>query len=162
MVRKQVYIEPRQERLLKRRARALGVTEAALIREGIELLDSARPAGASRERAMKELFAVIEERTRMRVPQTGRGWTRQVALEQVGRLVQSCLVLDLTPTIVLEACRGSSQHQLSIWDALIWASAKMNGVPYVLTEDAEHGRFLEGVTYLNPFDPRFDLAPLLA
>lgn len=86
----------------------------------------------------------------------------QVALEQVGRLVQSCLVLDLTPTIVLEACRGSSQHELSIWDALIWSSAKMNGVPYVLTEDAEHGRFLEGVTYLNPFDPRFDLAPLLA
>lgn len=38
----------------------------------------------------------------------------------------------------------------------------MNGVPYVLTEDAEHGRFLEGVSYLNPFDARFDLAPLLA
>lgn len=86
----------------------------------------------------------------------------QVALEQVGRLAQSCQVLDLTPAIVLEACRGSSQHRLSIWDALIWSSAKMNGVPYVLTEDAEHGRYLEGVTYLNPFDPGFDLAPLLA
>ncbi len=86
----------------------------------------------------------------------------RVALEQVGRLVQSCLVLDLTPAIVLEACRGSAEYRLSLWDGLIWASAKMNGVPYVLTEDAEHGRFLEGVTYLNPFDPRFDLAPLLA
>lgn len=82
MVRKQVYIEPRQERLLKRRARALGVTEAELIREGIELLDSARPAGASRERAMKEFFAVIEERVRMRVPQTGRGWTREDLYEE--------------------------------------------------------------------------------
>lgn len=77
MVRKQVYIEPRQERLLKRRARTLGVTEAELIRDGIDLLESARPAGASRERAMKELFAVVEERMRIRAPQTGRGWTRE-------------------------------------------------------------------------------------
>lgn len=82
MVRKQVYIEPRQERLLKRRARALGVTEAALIRDGIDLLDSVRPAGASRERAMKELFAVIEERIALRVPQTGRGWTREDLYEE--------------------------------------------------------------------------------
>ncbi len=50
---------------------------------------------------------------------------------------------------------------MSIWDALIWAAAKMNGIPYVLTEDARHGRVLEGVTYVNPFDPEFDLAPLL-
>ena len=82
MVRKQVYIEPRQERLLKRRARALGVTEAELIRDGIDLLDSARPAGASRERAMKELFAVIDERIGMRVPQTGRSWTREDLYEE--------------------------------------------------------------------------------
>lgn len=82
MVRKQVYIEPRQERLLKRRARALGVTEAELIRDGIDLLDSARPAAASRERALTELFAVIEERIGMRVPQTGRGWTREDLYEE--------------------------------------------------------------------------------
>ncbi|HUG55481.1 MAG TPA: PIN domain-containing protein [Candidatus Limnocylindrales bacterium] len=83
------------------------------------------------------------------------------ALAQVGRLMRIGVILDLTPPVVLEACRGSAAHQLSIWDALIWASAKMNGIPYVLTEDAEHGRFLEGVTYLDPFDPRFELAPLV-
>lgn len=82
MVRKQVYIEPRQERLLKRRARALGVTEAELIRDGIDLLDSARPPAASRERALTELFAVIEKRIEMRVPQTGRGWTREDLYEE--------------------------------------------------------------------------------
>lgn len=82
MVRKQVYVEPRQERLLKRRARALGVTEAALIREGIDLLDSSRPVAASRERALKQLFAVIEERIALRVPQTGRGWTREDLYEE--------------------------------------------------------------------------------
>lgn len=83
------------------------------------------------------------------------------ALAQVMRLTQICAVIDLTVTVVLEGCRGSADHQMAIWDALIWSAAKMNGVPYVLTEDAEHGRSLEGVTYVNPFDPRFDLAPLL-
>ena len=36
MVRKQVYIEPRHERLLKTRAKQLGVTEAELIRRSLE------------------------------------------------------------------------------------------------------------------------------
>ncbi len=36
MVRKQIYIPKRQQSLLKRRARARGVSEAALIREAIE------------------------------------------------------------------------------------------------------------------------------
>lgn len=84
------------------------------------------------------------------------------ALDQVGRLVRSCLVLDVTGAVAFEACRGSAVHGLSVWDAVLWATAKMNGVPYVLTEDAEHGRFLEGVTYLDPFDPRFEIAPLLS
>jgi hypothetical protein len=36
MVRKQVYLEPRQEALLKRLARARGVSEAEVIRQAIE------------------------------------------------------------------------------------------------------------------------------
>jgi hypothetical protein len=36
MVRKQVYIEPEQDRLLTRRAAELGVTESDLLRRGID------------------------------------------------------------------------------------------------------------------------------
>ena len=36
MIRKQVYIEPHQERLLKERARQLDVTEAELSRRSLE------------------------------------------------------------------------------------------------------------------------------
>lgn len=36
MVRKQVYIEPRQDALLKRLSRDLGLSEAELIRSGID------------------------------------------------------------------------------------------------------------------------------
>ena len=36
MIRKQIYIEARQEALLKRLAKDLGVTEAELIRQGLD------------------------------------------------------------------------------------------------------------------------------
>ncbi|HUG55480.1 MAG TPA: hypothetical protein VMJ92_00245 [Candidatus Limnocylindrales bacterium] len=82
MVRKQVYIEPRQERLLKRRAKELGLTEAELIRQGIDRLETASPATISREQALREYRAAVRQRMRMRVPQTGRSWTREDLYEE--------------------------------------------------------------------------------
>lgn len=58
---------------------------------------------------------------------------------------------------VLEAVRGVGQHSFSIWDAMIWASAKVHQVPNILTEDCVDGRLVEGVRYINPFAPAFDL-----
>lgn len=82
------------------------------------------------------------------------------ALLEVERFVRTCDVFDLTPSAVMEGCRAASERHLSVWDALIWAVAKLNQVPYVLTEDQQHDRFLEGVRFVNPFDPEFDLALL--
>ena len=79
---------------------------------------------------------------------------------RVERLTRLCRVLELTPLAVLECCRGTVEHRLSFWDALIWTVAKRNRIPYLLTEDAKHGRFLEGVRFLKPFDPAFDLDAL--
>jgi predicted nucleic acid-binding protein len=81
--------------------------------------------------------------------------TRDGLLE-VERFMGTCRVFDLTPAAVLEACRNAGARKLSVWDALIWAVAKLNQVPYVLTEDFQHGRFLEGVRFQNPFAPEFD------
>lgn len=83
--------------------------------------------------------------------------TRSVARARVDGIASSSTVLDLTDAVVLEACRGSAEHGLSIWDALIWSAAKLNQIRYVLTEDAQHGRRLETVTFLDPFDPSFAL-----
>jgi predicted nucleic acid-binding protein len=83
-----------------------------------------------------------------------------VALERVTHLSQVCRVFDLTPAVVLEGCRAAGTHRLSIWDALIWATAKLNQVPYILTEDLQHGLFLEGVRIQDPFSPEFNLAGL--
>ena len=102
---------------------------------------------------LTEFFSV----TTLRLPEP---LEQAVALAQVERLIRSCRVLDLTPAVVLEGCRGSTEYALPIWDALIWAVGKLNQIGYILTEDAEHERFLEGVRFLNPFHPAFDLAGL--
>jgi predicted nucleic acid-binding protein len=83
------------------------------------------------------------------------------ALTQVERLSRACRVVDVSAAVVMEGCRGVRDHHLSLWDALIWAAARLNQVSYVLTEDAEHGRFLEGVRFLDPFRPDAHLDALL-
>lgn len=104
---------------------------------------------------LSEFFGVVTRRLLEPI-------TPQEALIRVERLSRVCRVLDLTSIVVLEACRGVAQYGLSLWDAQIWAVARLNQVPFVLTEDAEHGRFLEGVRFLNPFSPAFDLTRLRA
>lgn len=75
MVRKQVYIEPEQDELLKRLSKELGVSEAELVRRSIDSLVEPGEETARRQ-ALRELIAFMRERATMKVPQTGRGWTR--------------------------------------------------------------------------------------
>jgi predicted nucleic acid-binding protein len=53
--------------------------------------------------------------------------------------------------VVLEAIRGRKAHQLSYWDAMIWATAKQAKIDTIFTEDLQHGQMIEGVTFVNPF-----------
>ncbi len=102
---------------------------------------------------LSEFFSVVTRR----LPEA---MTADEAATQVERLIRACRVLDMTPQVVQEGCRGVVQHRLSLWDSLIWAVARLNQVPHVLTEDAEHGRYLEGVRFLDPFNVEFDMAIL--
>lgn len=80
MIRKQVYIEPKHERLLKRLSEARGVPESELIREGIERV-TASPRWTDRT-AWKRLERAMRERARLKVPQTARSWTREELYEE--------------------------------------------------------------------------------
>ena len=82
------------------------------------------------------------------------------AVEQAGNLAASWPVVPITAFIVLEAGRGVEAHRLSYWDAQLWATARLNQIEIVLTEDFEHGRTLDGVRFLNPFAPGFQLSAL--
>ncbi|MBM3130676.1 MAG: PIN domain-containing protein [Chloroflexi bacterium] len=75
----------------------------------------------------------------------------------VSNYVSAWTVFDMTAAIVLEATRGVRDHQFSFWDAQIWASARMNQIPLVLSEDFQDGANIEGVRFRNPFAPEFDI-----
>lgn len=64
-------------------------------------------------------------------------------------------VFNLSPQIVLEATRGVRDHQLSYYDAQIWASAKLNQMTVIFSEDFQGGQTLEGVRFVNPFADEF-------
>ena len=81
MVRKQVYIEARQDRALKREARTLGVPEAELVRRGIDALGRAGAAAPDPERWRSARQFIVRER-RLAVPQTGRAWQREKLYEE--------------------------------------------------------------------------------
>jgi hypothetical protein len=77
MVRKQVYIDPRQEETLKRLSRQLGIPESEIIRQSIDQFGRVGTNFPLDIRAWEEEKAFIAQRRRLQVPQTGRGWTRE-------------------------------------------------------------------------------------
>ena len=60
--------------------------------------------------------------------------------------------------IILEAARGVETHHLSFWDAQIWATARLNQIPIVFSEDFNTGASLEGVRFINPFATDFQIS----
>jgi predicted nucleic acid-binding protein len=76
----------------------------------------------------------------------------------VQNYLRSWPVLDITGLIVLEAIRGVKEHKMSYYDAQIWASAHLNQIPAVLSEDFATGSTVEGVAFINPFGEGFQLA----
>ena len=83
--------------------------------------------------------------------------TTDEALDQMALLADAIPVLDVTRLVALEAARGVRQHRLSYYDAQIWATAKLNQVATVFSEDFQDGQRLEGVQFVNPLVEGFDL-----
>jgi len=112
----------------------------------IEILDQLQGAQEGRLSAqcLAEFFVVVTsgESPLMSLGEAG---------QQVDLLSQAFHTLDITPMIVMEAARGVQQHQFSYWDAQIWATARLNQIPIILSEDFQPGSSFEGVRFLNPF-----------
>lgn len=80
------------------------------------------------------------------------------ALHQISLFARLWPVFELTRLIVLEAGRGVRDHRLAYYDAQLWATARLNQVPTIFSEDFQDGVLLEGVRVVNPFTPSFALA----
>ncbi|HET6444888.1 MAG TPA: PIN domain-containing protein [candidate division Zixibacteria bacterium] len=118
----------------------------------IELLDQLELAGIGRlsVQNLAEFFSVS---TRKLSPPLSPA----EALAQVNLFTRAWLVFDLTPLIVLEAGRGVRDYQMSYYDAQIWATARLNQISVIFSEDFNVGATLEGVQFVNPFAPEFVL-----
>jgi len=81
--------------------------------------------------------------------------TTAQAYDRVMHFMQIWPVLDATALVVLEAVRGVQAHQFSYRDAQVWAVARMNQVPVVLSADLDGGEVVEGIRFVNPFAAGF-------
>lgn len=98
--------------------------------------------------ALGEFFRAVTRGARpiLSVPEAAR---------QVDHLARGWPVVDLTPLIVLEAVRGAREHRLSYWDAQMWATARLNQIPVLFSEDFGGRTVLGGVRFVNPFATGF-------
>ncbi len=91
---------------------------------------------------------------------TTRGRQPILALEDAARqvelLIRAWRVLSPTGFVVLEAVRGVQVHRMAFWDAQLWALARLNQVPVIVSEDFNNGSVVEGVRFVNPFPPDFE------
>jgi len=84
MVRKQIYIEPQQEALLKRLAEDHGVSEAELIRQAIDhRVGQGEAYMAPDSRAWEEAYRFMRAlQAGGPVPERGRAWKREDLYEE--------------------------------------------------------------------------------
>ncbi|MFH1761265.1 MAG: PIN domain-containing protein, partial [bacterium] len=74
------------------------------------------------------------------------------AYDSMVNYYSSWTVLEITPIIVLEAANGVINHKFSFYDSQIWATAKLNQIGCVISEDFSNGAIIEGVRFFNPFN----------
>jgi len=104
--------------------------------------------GCLSTQVLAEFFRVVTKGTRPLL-------TVEQARQQLGYIARTWPVFDVTPWVVLEAARGVQDHHLSYYDSQIWATARLNQVPVIFSEDFTSGITLEGVRIINPFAADF-------
>jgi predicted nucleic acid-binding protein len=127
-------------------------TEPVKQRRAVALLRQMpyRGVGAISTQILAEFYNAITRRLKEKL-------SAAEAYERLQNLEQSWPIVNITPAIVLEAARGVQQYQFGFWDALIWATAKLNQIPVVLSADFNVGGAIEAVRFVNPLVDEFDL-----
>jgi predicted nucleic acid-binding protein len=92
--------------------------------------------------ALGELFNVLVKKAR-RTPAEARA--------SLLSWHDSFEVADTSAKVIISATDLASQHQLSIWDAVVLATAADAGRRLLLSEDMQDGFTWNGVTVANPF-----------
>lgn len=88
--------------------------------------------------------------------------SRAEATTRVRDFATDASVLGIDLEVTLEAARLASTRSLVYRDAQLIATAKVNGIGVVLSEDFADAAEIEGVLVLDPFAPHFDAEALFA
>lgn len=122
----------------------------------LEILEylSSNNRGAISTQILSEFFVTATRK--ITIPLTVRD-----AYAQIEAFSRSWPILSITSLIVLEAARGVRDYQLNFWDAQLWAAAKLNQLPFIVSEDFNSGATIEGVRFINPFADDFQIAEAL-
>lgn len=78
-------------------------------------------------------------------------WSPDRVADHVHALARTFKVVPVTTAVVGEALRGVRDHRLSYFDAQMWAAARLNEVPFLVTENMASGATLDGVSIIDPF-----------
>lgn len=106
--------------------------------------------GVVTAQVLGEYFDVVTRKAAIRLDPV-------TAALRVAEYRRDFVVLATTADVVEEAARGVCAYRFTYYDAQIWAAARLAGVKVVLTEDFEDGREAEGVRFMDPFTPSFDI-----
>lgn len=79
------------------------------------------------------------------------------AIASIRNYLAVCEVLDVTRLITLEALRGVESYSFGFWDAQVWATARLNQISEIYSEDFNVGAVIEGVRFTNPLLEDFRL-----
>lgn len=90
--------------------------------------------------------------------------TPHEACLEVELLMRQFTVLCPDADVLNLAISGLMSYRLSWWDAHLWAYAEAYGIPEILSEDFQHGRWYGSVRVVNPFlsgaDSLHELPPI--
>lgn len=106
--------------------------------------------GAFSTQVLGEFYSVVTRKLNEPLPPSE-------ARAHIENYLASWPVLPLTPLVIYEALRGATEHQLSYFDAQLWAVARLNQLTTILSEDFSDGSIVDGVQFLNPFTANLDI-----
>ena len=92
--------------------------------------------------ALCEFYAAVTAKAKM---------PRLDAEAQIQDWIELFPVASATSKSLTKALRAVREHNLSFWDAALWAVASETGVTLLLSEDFQHDRVLDGIQFCNPF-----------
>ncbi len=122
---------------------AVGGNGAERRKEAVDLMRQLPPGSiVLPAQVIGEFFRVLVRKIGVR-PDTAR--------QLVQRFLHEYVVAPTTPTALDRAMSLSVMSQISIWDAIVLATAAEAGCRVLLSEDLHPGFTFSGVTIVNPF-----------